>query len=73
MALIRIIRSLLKCCIRLPILRVGIRNKIVKGKPLDKAEKEFRRSNPEYFTWNAKTVEQKEADDLARSLWNSGK
>lgn len=52
---------------------VGIRSKIVKGKKLDKSEQEFKRNNPQYFNWNAKTIEQKEADELARQLWNSGK
>lgn len=52
---------------------VGIRSKIARGKPLDKSEKEFKRNNPQYFAWNARTVEQKEADELARKLWNSGK
>lgn len=52
---------------------VGIRSKIVKGKKLEKYEQEFRKNNPQYFRWNSKTVEQREQDELARSLWNSGK
>ena len=31
---------------------VSIRNKIVKGKKLEKHEKEFRKENPQYFIWN---------------------
>lgn len=30
---------------------VGIRNKIARGKKLEKHEKEFRRNNPQYFVW----------------------
>lgn len=52
---------------------VGIRSKIVKGKKLEKYEQEFRKNNPQYFRWNSKTVEQRAQDELARSLWNSGK
>ena len=52
---------------------VSIRNKILKGKKLEKYEQEFRRSNPRYFVWNDKTVDQAEADAWARKMWNSGK
>lgn len=52
---------------------VSIRSKIVKGKKLEKYEQEFRKSNPQFFNWKSKTVEQREQEDLARSLWNSGK
>ena len=51
---------------------VRIRDKIIKGKKLEKYEREFKRSNPEYFTWNARSVEDKEADALIRELWNNG-
>lgn len=49
---------------------VGIRWKIVNGKKLEKHEKEFRRQNPEYFTWNAKNATQKQNDELLKSMWN---
>lgn len=49
---------------------VGIRYKIVNQKPLEKYEKEFRRRNPEFFNWNAKSVEQKQEDELLKSIWN---
>ena len=52
---------------------VNIRNKIVKNKKLEKYEQEFRKNNPQLFRWKSKTVEQREQDELARSLWNSGK
>lgn len=51
---------------------ISIRNKIVKGKKLEKFEREFRSENPEYFIWNRNSVEENEADQLARELWNSG-
>lgn len=49
---------------------VGIRSKIKKGKKLEKWEQEFKRDNPKYFVWDAKTATQKEDDLLALSLWN---
>lgn len=50
---------------------ITIRDKIVKGKKLEKHEREFRQSNPEYFVWNSKTVEQNEADELLKQIWNN--
>lgn len=49
---------------------VSIRNKIVKGKKLEKWEKEFRRDNPKFFNWNSKSVEEQELDALVHELWN---
>ena len=51
---------------------VGIRNKIVKGKKLDKDEQEFKRDNPQYFMWRKATKQKMEDDEYARSIWNSG-
>ena len=51
---------------------IEIRDKILKGKKLEKHELEFRRNNPKYFTWNSKTVDENEADKLLRELWNNG-
>ena len=51
---------------------IHIRDKIVTGKKLEKYERNFRNSNPQYFTWNSKTIEEKEADRLVRELWNAG-
>ena len=52
---------------------VGIRDKIVKSKKLEKYEKEFKNNNPQYFVWNSKTLEQQEAEDWVKSVWNAGK
>ena len=52
---------------------VGLRSKLARGKKLEKHELEFKRNNPQYFTWDARTIEQKEADELVKKLWNSGK
>lgn len=49
-----------------------IRDKTVRGKKLEKHEREFKRDNPEYFVWNAKSIEDNEADALVKELWNSG-
>lgn len=51
---------------------IHIRDKIMKNKKLEKHEREFKRNNPQYFTWNSKSVEENEADRLVRELWNSG-
>lgn len=51
---------------------VGIRNKIVKGKKLEKHEQEFRRENPQYFVWNSKSIEEQELDKLALEMWDAG-
>ena len=52
---------------------VNIRGKIVRGKKLEKYEREFRQENPQYFVWNKNTVEQEEIEALGRQLWNSDK
>ena len=51
---------------------VSIREKIIKGKKLEKHEREFKRDNPKYFVWNSKSVSDAEADKLVRELWNNG-
>ena len=51
---------------------ISIRDKIVKGKKLEKYERDFKNENPQYFTWNKNTVEEEEADRLVKELWNSG-
>ena len=43
---------------------------MMKGKKLEKHEREFRRSNPQYFIWDSRTKEQVEGDELIRALWN---
>lgn len=50
---------------------VNIRSKILKGKRLEKYEKEFKRDNPQYFNWRSKTAQQEEDDRLIREIWNS--
>lgn len=52
---------------------VGIRNKIAKGKKLEKYEKEFKNNNPQYFNLDTRTLEQKQNDELVKQIWNSGK
>lgn len=49
---------------------VGIRNKIAKGKKLEKYEQEFRQDNPQYFVWDSRTLQQREEDALLNELWN---
>ena len=50
---------------------VGIRNKIVKGIKLEKHEREFKRENPQYFTWNSKTRQDLEDDKMIKEMWNN--
>jgi hypothetical protein len=49
---------------------VGIRDKIAKGKKLEKYERQFRQDNPQYFTWDMRTLKQKEDDELLNQLWH---
>lgn len=51
---------------------VGIRSKIMEGKKLEKHETKFKNDNPQYFIWDNKSVEDKEAEEAVMSLWNSG-
>lgn len=51
---------------------VGIREKIVRGKELEKWERKFKIENPQYFVWNSKSVEELEAEQLVLDMWNSG-
>ena len=51
---------------------LSIRDKLSRGKKLEKYEREFKNENPEYFVWNAHTVDDEEADKLFNELWNNG-
>ena len=50
---------------------VSIRHKIVEGKKLEKYEQEFRRENPQYFEWNSKSMEERDAEKAIMDMWNS--
>lgn len=49
---------------------VGIRDKITKGKKLEKHEQEFRRNNPQHFTWRTRSAEDENAEKQINDLWN---
>lgn len=49
---------------------VSIRNKLAKGKKLEKYEQEFRRENPAYFRWKNEEIEGR---NLIESIWNKDK
>ena len=51
---------------------VSIRDKIARHKKLEKHEREFRVENPQYFNWDNRLIDQKEADELVHELWNKG-
>lgn len=50
---------------------VSIRNKIIKGKKLEKHENAFRRDNSQYFTWKKDTIQDKEDKEWIKKVWNS--
>ena len=50
---------------------VSIRDKIVRGKKLEKHERVFKQENPEYFVWNTNNIDE-EAEELFNELWNKG-
>lgn len=52
---------------------VGIRSKIVRGKSLEKWEREFRQRNPQYFHWKHKSIEEIDAENWLASVWNKDK
>ena len=49
---------------------VSIRDKTLRNKKLEKWEREFKRDNPEYFVWNHQTIEEQEANEWLKSVWN---
>lgn len=51
---------------------LSIRDKLSRGKKLEKYEREFKNENPEYFVWNARTIDDEEADRMFNELWNNG-
>lgn len=51
---------------------ISIRGKIVRGKKLEKHEREFRRDHPEYFTFSSdRARRQRDMDDIA-AIWGKG-
>lgn len=52
---------------------IGIRDKLISNKKLEKWENQFRSENPQYFKWSMRTAEQIAADEYVKNLWNSGK
>ena len=51
---------------------VSIRHKIATGKKLEKYEKDFKKDNPNYFSFDYRTSEQKEEDAKLRAMWEGG-
>lgn len=49
---------------------VSIRGKISEGKKLEKYEQKFKQDNPQYFVWDNKGIEEKEAEEAILALWN---
>ena len=49
---------------------VSIRDKILRGKKLEKYEQEFRARNPQYFKWNKKSAEDKRLENEIMAIWN---
>lgn len=51
---------------------VSIRHKSAYGKKLEKYEKDFKKENPQYFSFDYRTAEQKEEDERIRAMFNGG-
>lgn len=51
---------------------ISIRDKIARGKKLEKYEKEFQRENPSYFSWDFRSNEEIEAENEIMRMWNNG-
>lgn len=49
---------------------VGIRNKILTEKKLEKWERQFKAENPQLFDWNSKTADEMEAEAWLKEIWN---
>lgn len=51
---------------------IRLREKKAKHEKLEKHERKFIQENPQYFTWDNRLIDQKEADKIAFELWNNG-
>lgn len=49
---------------------VSIREKTLTGAKLEKWERDYIHDNPQYFNWNHKTVDEIEAEEWLKSVWN---
>jgi len=49
---------------------VSIRDKTMRGKKLEKWETEYRNENPQYFNWRHKTIDELDAEEWLKSVWN---
>ncbi len=49
---------------------VSIRDKLVSSKPLEKWERDYKNENPQYFNWRHKTVDEIDAENWLKSVWN---
>lgn len=49
---------------------VNIRHKIATKQNLEKWEKKYKIDNPQYFSLDLRSLEQKEADEFTRNVWN---
>lgn len=52
---------------------INIRQKLAKGKKLEKYELTFKQENPQYFDMDFRTNEQREDDEYFANLWKGGK
>jgi hypothetical protein len=52
---------------------IEIRRKIKKHTKLEKYEQEFKQQNPQYFIWDSQSVEEKQAQDIIKKIWNKGR
>lgn len=52
---------------------VGIRDKLARGKKLEKHEREFKQQNPHYFRWKNKSTEEIQVENEIMKLWEDNK
>ncbi len=51
---------------------VSIRNKLIKGRKLEKYEQKFKNENSQYFTWKSVSTEQESFEKEIAELWGEG-
>ncbi len=49
---------------------INIRDKMMSSKKLEKWEQDYKRDNPQYFMWKHKTVDEIDAENWLKSVWN---
>ena len=51
---------------------MSIRDKMMRGKKLEKWERQYRNENHEYFVWETKSAEERDFEKALAEIWNGG-